>query len=99
MFFFCLFCFFSPAKKVATWYSKILNSLLNYFCKSSYHDTLAKTHNNKFGQYAQNMQKLILFSTSPKCNRSESKRREQRFYLSAFLSVMKTHIQTKHTQM
>ena len=42
--------------------------------------------------------KLIIVSARPKCNGSELKKREQHFYLSAFSSLMKTHMQTKPTQ-
>ena len=65
---------------------------------SWYHGTFERTHFNKFDQNAQNIKKLILVSTGPKYNGSKSKRREQIFYLSAFLNLMKMRMQTKNTQ-
>ena len=78
--------------------TKLLISLLNYSCESSYHQTLARTHDNKFGQRAQNTQKSILV-IKPKYNGSKLKRCKQLFYASAFSTLMKMHMQTKHTKM
>ena len=77
-FFFPFFLVFS-SNKVAAWcctyittYLRRLENYKNFeffvelFCESSYYQTLARTHNNKFGWRAQNTQKSILVITRPK---------------------------------